>query len=129
MSHPELEELREVYSTGRRVDADVVRSMLESHGVKARVWAAGMGPWRMESALTEVTGVPNAFNSYRVMVPEDEVEDARALLDAVDVADVDDASVGDAQTPLQPLRARWLLVAFALLLLLLVLLFGPPDLA
>lgn len=41
---PEGVELAEVYATGRRVDAELVRSMLESHGLKARVWAAGMGP-------------------------------------------------------------------------------------
>lgn len=125
---PELEQLHDVYATGRRVDAELVRSMLESHGLNARLWAAGMGPWRMESALTEVTGVPNAFNSYRVMVPEKEVEDARALLEAVDVTDAGDAPVDEARTLMQLFRSRWALVGAAVFLLLLVLLFGPPDL-
>lgn len=124
---PEGVELAEVYSTGRRVDAELIRSMLESHGLKARVWAAGMGPWRMESALTEVTGVANAFNAYRVMVPAEEADDARALLDSVDAVDVEDAPLGGPQTLMDLLRSRWLLIAAAFYLLLLILLVGPPG--
>lgn len=125
---PQRVDLRDVYSTGRRVDAELIRSMLESHGLNARVWAGGMGPWRMESALTEVTGVPSAFNSYRVMVPEDEVEDAHVLLNDVEVTDLDDSSIVDDRTTLMQLfRARWVLVAAALFLLFLVLWFGPPE--
>ena len=120
-------ELVDIYSTGRRVDAELVRSMLQGHGLKAHVWAAGMGPWRMESALTEVTGVPNAFNAYRVMVPAGEVDDARALLQDVDVVDVDDAPLLADGGLMSVFRSRWALVAGALFLLLLVLTLGPPE--
>lgn len=118
--------LIDVFSTGRRVDAELVRSMLEGHGLTAHLWAAGMGPWRMESALTEVTGVANAFNSYRVMVPNNQVEDAEALIADVEVKG-DDLDPGSAPGLMGIMRSRWALVGAALFLLAMVALFGPPD--
>ena len=126
-------DLSPVFSTGRRVDAELVRSMLEGHGLNAHVWAAGMGPWRMESALTEMTGVPSAFNSYRVMVPSDQVEDAEALLADVDAKDAetdaqdDDSDPGSPRSLMGMMRSRWVLVGAALFLLAIVVLFGAPG--
>ena len=119
-------DLSAVFSTGRRVDAELVRSMLEGHGLNAHVWAAGMGPWRMESALTEVTGVPSAFNSYRVMVPSDETEDAEALLADVDATD-EGSGPGASRSLMGMMRSRWALVGAALFLLAIVVLFGAPG--
>ena len=120
-------ELTEVYSSGRSIDAEVVRSMLEGHGIEARLWGGGLGQWRMESALTEMTGVPNAFNAHRVMVSPEQADDARAL-----VADVELEAPYEEGDPLSDggggamnvLRSRWLLVGAALFLLLAVLLLG-----
>lgn len=69
-----------VHNTGRSMDAELVRSYLEGNGLTAEVWGSGLGRWRMEAAITEVTGVPNDFSAFRVMVPDDQVADARALL-------------------------------------------------
>jgi hypothetical protein len=70
----------EIFVTGRLMDAELVRARLEGSGIHAMVWSGGMGAYRMESGLTEITGVPNAFNSHRVMVGEDQEEEAREIL-------------------------------------------------
>ena len=71
----------EVFVAGRLMDAELVRARLEGSGIPAMVWSGGLGAYRMESGLTEITGVPNAFNSHRVMVEEDNEEEAREILD------------------------------------------------
>ena len=113
-------ELTEVYSSGRSIDAEVVRSMLEGHGIEARLWGGGLGHWRMESALTEMTGVPNAFNAHRVMVPPDQADDARALVADVELEisheDVDASSDGGGGV-MNVLRSRAVMVGAALFLL------------
>jgi hypothetical protein len=87
-----------VHNTGRSMDAELVRSYLEGNGLTAEVWSSGLGRWRMESAITEVTGVPNDFSAFRVMVPDDQVEAARALLaqsEEVSLAEEDWNTAGD----------------------------------
>ena len=119
-----------VFSTGRRIDAEMVRGLLDAHGLDARIWASGMGPYRLESAVTEITGVPSAFNAYGVGVPTHQAEEARALL-----ADAEDGSVevmvhedGEASSGLMNLmRSRWALLAAALFLLAFVIFIGPPG--
>ena len=121
----------EVLKTGRRIDAELVRGRLEADGIDARIWAGGVGVWRLESALTEVTGIPNDFNAYRVTVPASDVERAREILseepalDQVSERDLDhkDDHVGS----LWVMRSRWLLIGFAIFFLLLILVFGPPG--
>ena len=118
-----------VYTSGRRIDAEMVRGLLDAHGFDAAIWGGGLGAYRLESALTEVTGVPNAFNGYRVAVLPEEEEEARALL-----ADVEGEQVthdpADERTDslLGAMRSRWALLAAALFLLVIVVLFGPPGL-
>ena len=124
---------QEVYRTGRFVDAEMVRGRLEADGIDARVWGGGMGVWRVESALTEMTGVPNDFNSYRVMVPLDDAGYARECLEGDSFADdprssqgpddLDDSRVGS----LWMLRGRWAILGFAIVFLLIVILIGPPG--
>jgi hypothetical protein len=70
----------EIFVAGRLMDAELVRARLEGSGIHAMVWSGGMGAYRMESGLTEITGVPNAFNSHRVMVGENDEEEAREIL-------------------------------------------------
>lgn len=125
----------EVFRTGRRLDAEMIRGMLEARGFDARVWASGMGVWRMESAMTEITGVPSDFNSYRVVVLEDEADDARAVIQ--DIEGPDAAASSTLAEPydyrgvwfMDVLRSRWVLVGAALFLLAGIILFGPPGLA
>ena len=128
---PTLRERVVVFRSGRRMDAELVRGRLEADGMDAHIWSSGLGPWRLESALTEVTGVASDFNSHQIVVDPDDVERARELLDEVvverDTAEradaIDDSEVGPAF--LAVLRQRWALLAFAVFLLLIVLLAGP----
>lgn len=107
-----------VFSSGRSLEAEIVRSMLESYGVEAFVWGSGLGVWRAESALTELTGVPNDFSSYRVVVPHEHAEEAEALIAASDESHLDSAG------PTSLLQSRWMVVGFAILFLILVLTIG-----
>ena len=61
-----------VFETGRRSDAEMARGFLEAQGVEAEVWSAGLAPADAD------------FGASRVMVPEDQVEEARTLLTSVD---------------------------------------------
>lgn len=141
---PTLRPLVAVFVTGRLSEAELVRSFLESHDIETRLWSSGLSPWRLEAAVTEVTGLANDFNAHRVMVEEhdaekatrllDEAEEGAALLDETagrEAADiVDPESVGDDAPPrtfLEALRTRWALVALAIILLVMLLLFGPPN--
>ena len=128
---PQVEHIprEEVFSTGRRIDADMIRGLLEAHGFDARVWASGMGPYRLESAVTEITGVPSPFNAYRVSVPVADAEEARALI--ADVSDEGQAASIDETGPepfrrspglMSMMRSRWAIVAAALFLLTVVIL-------
>jgi hypothetical protein len=84
----------------------------------------------MEAGLTEVTGVPNAFNSHRVMVAPESVAQAEDLLASLDdlelVAEGDGARTEDDDPPtaLSLLRQRWLVAGFAIVLLFLIVFLG-----
>ena len=122
-----------VFVSGRRLDAEMVRGMLEAHGFDVAIWAGGMSNWRMESAITEMTGVPSPFNSYRVMVLEEEAAAARAILEESDPLDGTGPGLEEEPGGNRPkgfmnlLRSRWLLVASALFLLVVIILFGPFE--
>ena len=125
---PTFQERVAVFRTGRRIDAELVRSRLEADGLDARIWSGGLGPWRLEAALTEVTGVPSAFNAHQVVVHPDDEDRAREVLAEAVPDRVDDDAVafdeGDAAL-LSFLRKRWMLLAFAVFMLLLVIVYGP----
>jgi hypothetical protein len=79
--------------------------------------------------LTEVTGVANDFNSHQVVVdPEDEERAREVLGDAPDEI-VPEPDTFDEADPsfLEFLRKRWMLLAFAFFMLLLVIFLGPID--
>lgn len=132
---PELNPLKAVFVTGRRSEAEVIRSFLDAHSVGAHVWSSGLSPWRLEAALTEVTGVPNDFGSHRVMVPDSDADRAQQLLDDVPGERKKEAPPkahmpprrSSARRGMDVFRTRWALVGFALFLLMIVLLFGPPP--
>lgn len=122
-----------VFSTGRRIDAEMARGLLEARGIDARIWGGGMGSYRLESAVTEITGVPSPFNSYGVGVPVADVDEARAILvdiedrpEPVEEPDGEDVAAGTGV--LTSLSVRWALVAAALFLLWFVVMVGPPRL-
>lgn len=127
---PAMIERTVIYTSGRRIDAELVRGMLDAHGFDATIWGGGLGAYRLESALTEITGVPNAFNGYRVAVLPGEETEARALLAEADEVQIthEDGEVDRTRTLLEALRPRWALVAAALFLLLMVIRNGPPGL-
>ncbi len=116
-----------VFRSGRRMDAELVRSRLEADGMDARIWSSGLGPWRMEAALTEVTGVPSDFNSHQVVVDPADLDRARELLAETVPVEESEADEGDSGDPtfLASLRKRWMLLAFAFIMLLVVISYGP----
>lgn len=119
-----------VFTTGRRMDAEMVRGLLETSGLDARIWGGGMGAYRLESALTEVTGVPNAFNSYRVGVPVDEAEEAKAILADVEdrsAHDLDDEGSSRGDGFLSSMGTKAAVFAAALFLLWFVITIGPDT--
>lgn len=75
-----------VFRSGRRMDAELVRARLEADGLDAWIWSTGLGPWRMESALTEVSGVASEFNAHNVVVADEDFDRAREVLDAREIA-------------------------------------------
>jgi hypothetical protein len=118
----------EVMRTGRSIDADLATGYLQARGLDAVVWGSGLGKWRLEAGLTEVTGVPSPFNAYRVMVPEDQEDEARMLL--ADGDEPDEPEVDEEERParglLQVLRSPLLIASFCAALLILILEFGAP---
>lgn len=124
---PVYEERVPVFRSGRRIDAELVRGRLEANGLRAWVWGSGMGAYRMESALTEMTGVPNDFSSYQVVVDWDDVDEARELLDDAGEPPMVEPDLEETLMSLGWLRHRWLLFGFALFLLLIVVLIGAPG--
>ncbi|MDQ3646266.1 MAG: hypothetical protein M3345_04945 [Actinomycetota bacterium] len=120
-----------VFRSGRRIEAELVRSRLEADGLGAGIWSSGLGLWRMESGLTEVTGVPTDFNAHQVVVNAEDEGRAREVLADPGVASFEDEDDEVAAVaPAEPrwrwiLRNRWLLIGFALVLLVLRLLYGP----
>lgn len=132
-SRPVARPRKVVFRSGRRIEAELVRARLEADGLEALVWSSGLGPWRMESALTEVTGIANDFNSHRVVVDADDEERALEVLQEVvgcsdsadDVEYESDAEVSP--TFLESMRRRWMLLVFATFFLLLIFVFGPPG--
>jgi hypothetical protein len=69
-----------VFASGKRIDADVVVSMLQSCGVYAEVWTSGLQPWAIQAAVTEMTGIANDFGSNRVMVRKEDANLASRLI-------------------------------------------------
>jgi hypothetical protein len=110
-----------VLRTGRRLDAELARGRLEADGIQAWIWSSGMGPWRMESALTEVTGVPNAFNAHQLVVAGADEERAREILDEPGETsdpgeiepDEDPFGLASGSGLMQTFRTGWVLKAFA----------------
>jgi hypothetical protein len=114
------------------MDAELVRARLEADGLQAWVWSSGLGPWRLESAVTEMTGVPSDFNAHQVAVERDDVERALEILGENDDAALQSSgqSVEDpapARTSLSWMRERWVLTAAALFLLFVVLYLGVAQ--
>jgi hypothetical protein len=127
-TRPTVQDRAVVYRSGRRIDAELVRSRLEADGMDVRIWSSGLGPWRLEAALTEVTGVPNDFNSHQVVVDPTDLERALEVLGELtpDLGHEEGAVVDRGErTLLASLRKRWILLAFAFFMLLLVILYGP----
>lgn len=125
---PTIQERIVVFRSGRRIEAEVVRSRLEADGLDARIWSSGLGPWMTVSALPEITGVPSDFNSHQVVVDANDVERALEVLGEVTPEPVDEDSTVDNNTSstfLASLRKRWMLLAFAIFMLLLVIVAGP----
>lgn len=73
-----------VFQTGRRIEAEVVRSMLEGSGIRALVSTSGIGNWHEGGAITEITGIPSAVNAHTVIVPAEDADVARRLIAAAD---------------------------------------------
>ncbi len=125
--------LAPVFVSGRRSDAEMARGFLETQGVQAEVWSAGLSPADAD------------FGASRVMVPEDQVEEARTLLASVETEPIFDEgsfdqvdSYDDTAEPfdddtdrldsaLDFLRQRWAVLAFALAILLIVLFIEAPG--
>lgn len=125
-----LRERVPIFRTGRRIDAELVRGRLESCGIDSRIWSSGLGVWRMESALTEVTGIPTEFNAHHVVVDRDDVDDTLELLrDETASDDGEEVGYDDAgsRTSMSWLRPRWILIVFALFLVMLVVARGAPG--
>lgn len=126
--------LTSIFVTGRRSEAEIAHSFLTSQGIKSWIWSSGLAPWRLEAAMTEMTGVPNDFNAHRLMVEEEDAETAKALLATAALNETDDVAeprgAGDVDAPrtaMQRLRTRWAALAFAIVLLLIILLLGSPQ--
>ena len=125
---PRVRDRAVVFRSGRRMDAELVRARLEADGIDTAIWSSGLGPWRLESALTEVTGVPSDFNSHQVVVDPADLEWALQLLaepateEAPEEAELPEEGP---RTFLSALRQRWMLLALAIFLLLVVILAGP----
>lgn len=125
---PTVQERIVVFRSGRRIEAELVRSRLEADGLDARIWSSGLSPWRLEAALTEVTGVASDFNSHQVVVDLADADRAREVLGEAVPEPADDGAVsdpGEGQTFLDALRKRWMLLAFAIVMLVLVIVAGP----
>ena len=126
-ARPELRDRTVVFRSGRRIDAELVRARLEADGLDAEIWSSGLGPWMTVSALPEITGVPTDFNSHQVVIDATDVDRALELLQEVG----EEGSVEDPESPKGPptflasLRKRWMLFAFAIFMLLVVILAGP----
>lgn len=120
-----------VFRSGRRIDAELVRSRLEADGLEARIWSSGLGPWRMESAITEISGVPSDFNAHNVTVDPDDLDRAVEILGQDEPEE--SAIPIDADEPegfggwMTFFRHRWVIVIFAGFLVYLLLLFGGPE--
>lgn len=124
---PVLRERTVIFRSGRRMDAELVRGRLEADGIDARIWSSGLGPWRLESALTEVTGVASEFNAHQVVVdPHDRARALELLQEAgEDGFDVEPEPDPGSSTFLASLRKRWMLLAFAIFMLAVVIIAGP----
>ncbi|MDQ4144655.1 MAG: hypothetical protein M3198_13105 [Actinomycetota bacterium] len=132
-STPALNPQSAVLVTGRRSEADLALSFLKAHGIEAQVWSTGLSPWSMAGSLPEMTGIASEFGSHRVMVADPEADAARDLLAEIS-SDEDPASsmenVEENEAPrtfLEALRNRWALTAFAIVLLVIILLVGTPG--
>lgn len=110
---PVLRNLAAVYRSGRRLDAELVRSRLEADGIDARIWSSGLGAGTTQSALTEMTGVPNDFNYHQVVVdPADVARSLEALAQPTPDAELEEGPVSGegVGTFLESLRKRWMLL-------------------
>jgi hypothetical protein len=116
-----VEEPVTVLRTGRRLDAELARGRLEADGIQAWIWSSGMGPWRVESALTEVTGVPNAFNAHLLVVAGADEDRAREILEEPGESS-DPSHIDPEEDPfgrpsgsglMRAFRTGWVLKAFA----------------
>lgn len=126
---PRAEDRAVVFRSGKRMDAELVRARLEGNGVDAWIWSTGLGPWRMESAVTEMSGVPSEFNAHNVVVDDADFDRAREVLDADAVAIDSLPEAGDDGYVLDDdvrwmdrMRDRRVLAGVALLMLFFVLL-------
>lgn len=104
---PRAEHRAVVFRSGRRMDAELVRARLEADGLDAWIWSTGLGPWRMESAVTEMTGVPSEFNAHNVVVDDEDFDRAREVLDARGVA-IDALPGADEAQDASDDDARWM---------------------
>lgn len=127
---PTYQERVVVFRSGRRIDAELVRGRLEADGLAATIWSSGLGPYRMESALTEVTGVATDFNAHHVVVEADHVERALQVLGdagAGVVSEDADDEVAPTGSWMSLLRRRGVLIGFALFMLLVIVILGDVQ--
>src|SRR5918999_5124375 len=101
-------ELAEAYS-GSRVDAELIRSVLEGSGVECALWGTG-------STYLPETGAK--LNRVRVMVRPSDLDRAHEVIDAAGVGDLDlraeddweppDTVIGESDTAIgEPAAADW----------------------
>ena len=119
---PAYQPLTAIYTTGRWAFADLVRSFLQAHSIEAVVWSSGLTPWRVEAALTEMTGLPNDFGWHRVMVSVPDAHRVADLLEPVGLPVVSGIGMSPSDGPsgwMNALRRPWVVRSVAVCLLLL----------
>ncbi|HEV2757808.1 MAG TPA: DUF2007 domain-containing protein [Actinomycetota bacterium] len=70
-----------VFASGRDTDAEIVRGVLASCGIPARVWSSGYEAYLGRGTIGQLTGARGGF-AYRVMVPAEDAEAAREIIAA-----------------------------------------------
>ena len=115
---PDPNEAVHIHTATARVDADLIVSMLQAHGIRTFQKGTGSEVFTEAGAIGQMTRAPGPLNDIRIMVhPDDEMEARRILAAGAETPEVEEAGSGSGGWALDPTKRRRAMKVVALVLL------------
>ena len=107
-----------IHTATARIDADLIVSMLEAHGIRAFQKGTGSEVFTEAGAIGQMTRLPGPLNDIRIMVhPDDEMEARRVLAATSEAPGPVEIETGSGRWAVDPVKRGRALKIFAIVLL------------